>query len=73
MADILLCLAGRVFKADEFEPNLSRKELAELTGLSTENVIRILKKFKDDGLIEEHNKTIKITNYELLTKISEHG
>ncbi len=73
MADILLCLAERIFKKEEFELNLSRKELAELTGMSTESVIRMLKKFKDDGIIELTGKRIKIANYDLLRKISEYG
>ena len=53
--------------------NLSRKELAELTGMSTESVIRMLKKFKDDGIIEMNGKTVNIANYDLLLKISEYG
>ena len=73
MADILLCLAERIFKNREFELNLSRKELAELTGMSTESVIRMLKKFKDDGIIHMEGKTIVIRNYETLSKISEYG
>ncbi len=73
MADIILCLAERIFKNREFELNLSRKELAELTGMSTESVIRMLKKFKDDGIIDLDGKTITIRNYDTLSKISEYG
>jgi CRP/FNR family transcriptional regulator, polysaccharide utilization system transcription regulator len=73
MADILLCLSERIFKERSFELNLSRKELAELTGMSTESVIRMLKKFKDDGLIIMEGKMINIANYDLLRKISEYG
>lgn len=73
MADILLCLACRIYKKHEFDLLLSRKELAELTGLSTERVIRIIKKFKDDGLISLEGKTFRILDYEKLQKISDHG
>lgn len=73
LADILLCLSERIFKEKSFELNLSRKELAELTGMSTESVIRMIKKFKDDGIIELEGKKIKIINYDLLIKISEYG
>ena len=41
--------------------------------MSTESVIRMLKKFKDDGIIEMHGKTFNISNYDLLRKISEYG
>ena len=73
MADILLCLSERIFKDSYFELNLSRKELAELTGMSTESVIRMLKKFKDDGIIKLEGKAVNIANYDLLRKISEYG
>jgi CRP/FNR family transcriptional regulator len=43
LADILLCLADRIFKNCEFDLPLSRKELAELSGMSPETVIRMLK------------------------------
>ena len=73
LSDILLCLSERIFKNHDFELNLSRKELAELTGMSTESVIRMLKKFKDDGIIELNGKKIHIINFDLLKKISEYG
>jgi len=73
MADILLCIANRVFKAKEFDMPISRKDLAELTGMNAETVIRILKKFQDDGLIDMNGKTIEILDYERLIKLSEVG
>ena len=73
LADILLCLSDRVYKKREFELLLSRKEIAELSDMSTENVIRILKKFKDDGLIELEGKNFGIRNYDSLLKISTLG
>jgi CRP/FNR family transcriptional regulator len=73
MADILLCMADRIFKNKEFELPVSRKDLAELTGLSSETVIRILKKFQDDGLIQMDGKSIKLIDYERLINISENG
>ncbi|RLD56884.1 MAG: hypothetical protein DRJ05_10590 [Bacteroidetes bacterium] len=73
LADILLCLSERIFNETEFDLPLSRIELAELTGMSTESVIRVMKDFKDDGLIETSGKQIKILNYEVMNKISEVG
>ncbi len=73
VADILLCLANRIFKTNEFNLPLTRNELAELTNMSTESVIRVLKDFNDDGLIEMTGKTFKIKNYDMLSKISEVG
>jgi len=73
LADILLCLSDRVFKNDQFELPLSRKDLAELSGLSSENVIRMLKSFKDEGLIEMDGKTMRISNHSRLKYISDNG
>ncbi|OQX97826.1 MAG: hypothetical protein B6I20_11920 [Bacteroidetes bacterium 4572_117] len=73
LADIILCLSERIYKQQKFELLLTRKELAELSGMTTENVIRMLKKFREDNLIEMKGKTIKIKNIELLRKISNYG
>lgn len=70
VADILLCLAQRVYKMRQFELNVSRADLADLTSLSSESVIRILKEFKDEGLIEINGKEFRIIDIERLEKIS---
>jgi CRP/FNR family transcriptional regulator len=73
LADILLCLADRIFKASEFNLPLSRKELAELSGMSSETVIRMLKEFNDEGLIKMDGKSIEVLDYERIKQISETG
>ncbi len=73
LADILLCLSERVFQETEFELPLSRKELAELTGLKPETVIRLLKQFSDEGIIHLNGKKINIRDNQMLKKISEKG
>jgi len=73
LADILLCLSDRVFKNEEFELPLSRKDLAELSGLSAENVIRMLKKFREEGLVGLDGKRVKVLDYDRLKRISETG
>lgn len=73
LADLLLCLAGSVFRSNKFELLLSRKELAELAGLSTESVIRLLKDFQKDNLIEIKNKIVEIKDTDGLKKICRIG
>ncbi|WP_321297408.1 Crp/Fnr family transcriptional regulator [Marinifilum fragile] len=73
IADILLCLKDRVYKNSTFEFAFSRSELAELTNMSTESVIRVMKNFKDDGLILQKDKTMEILDVEMLSKISNLG
>lgn len=73
LADILLCLSNRIFKSTNFELPLSRADLGDLTGMSTESVIRMMKEFKDDGLIGMHCKSIELLDIDRLERISEFG
>jgi CRP/FNR family transcriptional regulator len=73
LADIILCLSRQIFKKAEFELPLSRKDLADLSGMSSETVIRMIKKFGEDGLIEMDGKNIKVKDYDRLSSISEKG
>jgi CRP/FNR family transcriptional regulator, polysaccharide utilization system transcription regulator len=73
LADILLCLSNRIFKSNSFELPLSRADLGDLTGMSTESVIRMMKEFKDDGLIGMHCKNIELLDIARLERISEFG
>ncbi|MCF8367556.1 MAG: Crp/Fnr family transcriptional regulator [Bacteroidales bacterium] len=73
VADILLCLSQRIYKTNQFVLSLSRNDLADLTGLSPESVIRILKEFKDEKLIEVKGKSIELLNFKSLEHISNYG
>lgn len=73
LADILICLSDMIFKKKTFELPLSRKDLAELSGMSPETVIRMLKKFTEDGLIDLQGKAVTINDYQRLKRISETG
>jgi len=73
LADILLCLSNRIFKNRSFNLPLSRADLADLTGMSTESVIRMIKEFKDDGLIDMNCKQVELLDIGRLERISEFG
>jgi CRP/FNR family transcriptional regulator, polysaccharide utilization system transcription regulator len=73
LADILLCLSRKIFNAESFELPLSRSDLSELTSMSTESVIRIMKDFKDDGIIDINNKSITLLDIPRLENISAKG
>jgi CRP/FNR family transcriptional regulator len=73
LADILLCLSDNVFQSKAFAFDLSRKEIAELSGMAEESVVRIIKRFKEDHLIKTVGKTIEILDYEKLRQISTTG
>ncbi|MCE1200056.1 MAG: Crp/Fnr family transcriptional regulator [Marinilabiliales bacterium] len=73
LADILLCLANRIFHSKSFDLPLSRADLGDLTGMSTESVIRMMKEFKDDGLIDTSCKQIVLLDVPRLERISTFG
>lgn len=73
LADILLCLSDRVFKTTEFDLPISRKDLAELSGMSPETIARMLSKFNDEALIQLDGKSVRLLDVEKLRKISETG
>lgn len=73
LADIILCLTERIFKQNEFDLPLTRKDIAELAGMSSETVVRMLKKFNEDGLIRMNGKRIEVVEVEKLHRISETG
>ena len=73
VADIILCLAENVFNTKNFKLNISRNDLADLTGLSSESVNRIFKEFKEDKLIDIDGKSISVLDFDKLQDISLYG
>lgn len=73
LADTLLYLDTLKAEAPEIFQFLSRKDLAEFTGISTESVVKLLKTFEKDGLIGLHEKDIMLKNHNLLSEISRRG
>ncbi len=73
IAYILLLFANNIYKSDDFDLPLSRKEIAQLIDMTTENVIRILSEFRKDEIIRINGKNIEILNKKTLERISEHG
>jgi CRP-like cAMP-binding protein len=73
LAETLLYLDGIKQNKAEIFQLLSRKDLADFAGISTESTVKILKSFEKDGLIELHEKDIKIIKYDTLEKISRKG
>jgi CRP/FNR family transcriptional regulator len=73
IADLLLCLSGRVFRGTKFDLPISKGEFADLIGLSPESVSRIFKQFKEENLIDIKGSTFELKNLEALEKISRFG
>jgi CRP-like cAMP-binding protein len=73
MADTLLYIDGVKSEKPEIFQLLSRKDLADFAGISTESTVKLLKIFEKDGLIELNEKDIKILKYDALLEISRRG
>ncbi len=73
IAYILLYFAQKIYRQNRFELPVSRREIAELINMTTENVIRILSEFKKDGIIGIDGKMIDIIDIERLEQIKKIG
>ncbi len=73
VAYFLLQLSENVYNKSVFDLPLSRKEIAELIGMTTENVIRTLSEFRKEKIIKINGKEIEILEKERMNKISFYG
>jgi CRP/FNR family transcriptional regulator len=73
VSDLLLHLKNEIFNSNPFETGLSRHELADMTGMTMESFIRILKEFKSAGIIAVEGSNIHIIDEEALNVISRKG
>ena len=73
LANTLLYLDREEFKSIDIYSYISRKDLAELSGMSMESVVRILSEFTNEKIIELKGKKIEIRNLELLKIINKKG
>lgn len=73
VAHVLLFFADHVFGSLEYELPVSRREVGEYIGMTTENVIRTLSEFRNHGIINIFGKTILVKDRKRLGAISEFG
>jgi len=73
IADVFLYLADEVYHNTSFLLSLTRKEIAEYAGCSTENVIMTLSKWQNEKIVSLEGKTIEIKDIDKLMHISKIG
>jgi CRP/FNR family transcriptional regulator len=73
VAGIILYLSEKVYRNKEFVLTLTRKELAEFSGCSQENIIHTLTRFDKEGIISSDGKKIAILDLQKLKEISRLG
>jgi len=70
ISDVLLYLYEDVFDKGLIDSVISRKDIAELAGMTTESAVRILSELKKDNIIKIHNKGIEISDIRFLKTLS---
>lgn len=73
IADALLYLVNEVYYSRAFTLTISRKDLAELAGMSKESASRILSGFKEHEILRIKGKEIEVLNKKQLEQISRIG
>lgn len=73
IADIFLYLSAEVYNNTSFLLSLTRKEIAEFAGCSTENVIMTLSKWQTEKIVSFEGKTFEIKDIEKLKYLSKIG
>ncbi|MBW6534954.1 MAG: helix-turn-helix domain-containing protein [Mariniphaga sp.] len=73
VADTLLYLKNDVFKTNPFTVSLTRQDLADMSNMTKESLVRILPQFKSSGLIKTQGNTIEILDESRLQEISKKG
>ena len=73
MADALLYLHDEIFNLPRFPMILSRFELADLSAMSRESAVKILRDFQKEGLVKISDHEMELFDVEALRKISRIG
>jgi CRP-like cAMP-binding protein len=72
IADALLYLSRDIFESNTILPCITKKELSELTGMTNDSVVRILREFKNEDILKIDNG-IEILDQDKLIQISNVG
>lgn len=73
LAGALLYLSSDEFSDYDLFSHLTRKEIGDFAGISTENTVKLLKSLERDGILKLEEKRIQILNRPLLEEIAEKG
>ena len=73
LAETLLYIDSIKEDKEEIFQLLSRKDIADFAGISTESAVKLLKLFEKDRLLELHEKDIRILKKDALLEISRRG
>lgn len=73
IADVILYFSDILYKQEEFEFPLTRRELAELAGTTKESFIRTLTEFKNDKIIVLDGSKVRVNSMKIVRTLSNLG
>lgn len=73
MADSLLYLFEEIFESDHFPMLLNKQDLADLSAMSRDSAVKILRSFEHEGIIQFDDKELWLLDHESLKRISRIG
>ncbi len=73
VAETLLYLKNEIYNANPFDLHLTRQELAEMSNMTKESLVRIFQQFKESDIIKTQGSTIEIIDEDSLLSISRNG
>lgn len=73
MADSLLYLFDEIFLSDRFPSLISKQDLADLSAMSRESAVKVLRSFHQEGIISLDEKEVRLVDRDSLKKISRVG
>jgi CRP/FNR family transcriptional regulator, polysaccharide utilization system transcription regulator len=73
MADTLLYLFNDIFQGNKFPDLVSKQDLADLSAMSKNSGVKILREFQNEGIIRFTDHEMELLNLEALKKISKIG
>jgi len=73
IAENLLYLNNHIYETNPMELTISYQDIAEMTAMTRDSVVRVLKDFCSEKLIKMDDNTLTILNYDKLRQLSELG
>ena len=73
VADTLLYLKNEIYKTNPFTIPLTRQDLADMSNMTKESLVRILQQFKSSELIKSQGNKFEIIDETALSTISRNG
>lgn len=73
VAEVILYIYNKIYKTNPFILTITRQDIADMASITKEGTIRVLKDFKDAGLISLNGNELNILNEKALKSVSENG